>query len=508
MPHPVLIVGAGPTGLTAAYELARQGVPVRLIEKSASPATTSRAIAVQARTLEMLAQRGLADTLVARGVQTRIAQFYGEGAPLFRLDFAHLESRFPYILFVSQVETEAVLRGACAALGVETEWDTELVAIARESHDGQARPTAVLRGPGGTLEELHPDWMIASGGAHSLIRRTLNLPFEGKSVGQGFVLGDQRVSGALAPEELHIFSSSDGFLGMFPLGGGRFRLIASDVAGSEQPDLATLQQVFDARAHLPATLHDLTWSSRFAINSRMVGTLRVGRFLLGGDAAHIHSPAGGQGMNTGMQDMMNLGWKLARVIEGTAPESLLDSYEAERLPVIRDLLHGTEALTANMASTSPVRRMLIDHISPYLGSRDLVQEKVAARMGQIAIGYEGGPLSNGPHARGTIAPGTRLPDPPLEVARDGAWHPAHAQDLVDPSGFVLLCTGDGPAPQSPFAKSLKLRPAPDHAEAFAQIFGHDGAAVLVRPDGYVALSAPLVDTARAVEAYAEVHFAT
>ena len=287
------------------------------------------------------------------------------------------------------------------------EWGTEMIALAQGSPTrADDLPTAVLRHADGSLEELRPSWIISAEGAHSLVRRTLDLPFDGKPIAKQFALGDMQVDGGLEPGELHIFSSDAGFLGMFPLGGGHFRLIASDLPRTgEAPTLPELQEIFDRRAHLPGRLRDLVWSSWFRINSRMVKRLRVGRLLLGGDSAHIHSPAGAQGMNTGLQDMINLCWKLALVIRGEAPDSLIDSYEAERLPVIREVLFGTEKLTDGMASTNPVRRGLIDHVSPWLGSRDFVQERATARMSQVAIGYRESPLTEGGGASRRAAPG-------------------------------------------------------------------------------------------------------
>ncbi len=508
MSNPVLIVGAGPTGLTAALELARMGISVRLIEKAAKPATTSRAIGVQARTLELLHQRGLAEPLIARGLPTRYGNFYGEGKPLFRLDFAHVQSRFPCILFVTQVETEKLLREAIAGHGVAVEWGTEMIALAQGSPTrAEDLPTAVLRHADGRLEELRPSWIISAEGAHSLVRRTLDLPFEGKPIAKQFALGDMQVDGGLEPEELYIFSSDDGFLGMFPLGGGRFRLIASDLPREgAAPTLAGLQTIFDRRTHLPGRLHDLVWSSWFRINSRMVSRLRVGRLLLGGDSAHVHSPAGAQGMNTGLQDMINLCWKLARVIRGEAPGSLLDSYEAERLPVIREVLFGTEKLTDGMASTNPVRRALIDHVGPWLGSRDFVQERAAARMSQVAIGYRESPLNEdgGPH--GALRAGDRLPDVKLERLGEDGWQPARAQDLLDPSDFTVLFTArDAACEAGPFRQSFAIRPVAEQRTGYRHLFGAAPQAVLVRPDGYVALTCPAEAADLRLQAYAEAH---
>ena len=510
MSNLVLVVGAGPTGLTAALELARMGVAVRLIDKATEPATTSRAIGVQARTLELLHQRGLAEPLIARGLPTRHGHFYGEGKTLFRLDFAHVQSRFPFILFVSQVETEALLRDAIAAQGVAVEWGTEMIALAQGSPArADDLPRAVLRHADGALEELRPAWIISAEGAHSVVRRTLGLPFEGAPVAKKFALGDMHVDGDLDPDELHIFSSGEGFLGMFPLGEGRFRLIASDAPrDGEAPSLAELQEIFDRRAHLPARFRDLAWSSWFRINTRMVSRLRVGRFLLGGDAAHIHSPAGAQGMNTGMQDMINLGWKLARVVRGEAPATLLDSYEAERLPVIRDVLFGTEKLTDGMASTNPVRRALIDHLGPWVGSREIVQEHATARMSQVAIAYRQSPLSERNGAQGALQAGDRLPDIDLQQASSEGWHEARAQDLLDPSDFTVLFTSQdvpGASFPLPFGRSFAVRAPSARQKDFRRLFGTSDQALLVRPDGYVALICPAEKAASRLWAYSATH---
>lgn len=508
MSNPVLIIGAGPTGLMAALELARMGVAVRLIEKATEPESTSRAIGVQARTLELLDQRGLAKPLIARGLPTRYGNFYGAGKPLFRLDFAHVQSRFPYILFVTQVETETLLREAVATHGATVEWGTEMIALAQGSPTRfDDRPTAVLRHADGRLEELRPDWIISAEGAHSVVRRTIDLPFEGKPIAKQFALGDMLVDGGLEPGELYIFSSDSGFLGMFPLGGGRFRLIASDLPREgAAPTLAQLQEIFDRRAHLAGRFRDLVWSSWFRINSRMVSRLRVGRLLLGGDSAHIHSPAGAQGMNTGLQDMINLGWKLARVIRGEAPESLVDSYEAERLPVIREVLFGTEKLTDGMASTNPVRRGLIDHVSPWLGGREIVQERATARMSQVAISYRESPLTERNGAHGGLRPGDRMPNVALEHVADGGWQEAWAHDLLDPSEFtVLFASQDEMSDSGPFRRAVAIRPTGKHQARFRHLFGSAPQAVLVRPDGYVALMCPAEEAGRRLQAYAEAH---
>src|SRR5271157_3230117 len=309
----VLIVGAGPTGLTAALELSRLGISVRIIDKQAAPPTTSRAVGVQARTLELLELRGLADEMVRLGNPGLAASFYGRGKRVFRLDFTRIDSRYHYLLFISQAETERILRTAVEKQGVRIERGVELVGLAQDVLSHDPNPVrVVLRHADGRLEQAQAPWLISAEGAHSTVRASLDLPFEGKTRDEQYALGDLHIDGELAETDLHIFSSAHGFLGLFPMGNRRFRLMASTPLGKDTaPALAELQAIYDQRSQIPARFRDMSWSSWFRINSRMVARLKVGRLLLGGDAAHIHSPAGAQGMNAGIQDMINLAWKLA-----------------------------------------------------------------------------------------------------------------------------------------------------------------------------------------------------
>src|SRR6202047_1658876 len=436
MTDSVLIVGAGPTGLTAALELSRMGVSVRLIDKREAPATTSRAIGVQARTLELFEQRGLAEEMLRLGNKGRFASIYGGGKRVFRLDFGHVESRYPFMLLISQAETERILREAVARQGVTPQWNTELVGIGQDVLSHDASPVqAVLKLADGSLERVAAPWLISAEGAHSLVRTTLDLPFEGHTRDEQYALGDLLVTGDLPDSDICIFSSDHGFMGLFPMGGEHFRLIASNPLSkpskNAEPSLDELQRIYDQRSHIPARFHDLTWSSWFRINSRMVSRLKVGRLLLGGDAAHIHSPAGAQGMNTGIQDMINLAWKLALVLKGQAPPALLDTYEHERLPVIRDVLAHTEGMTNVIASEKQV--------GPWAQEAGKVQDTMATRMGQLAIGYRNSPLSATYLHEGLHA-GDRVPDLPVRYRSEGGtgWQERTLFSLLDPSRFTLL----------------------------------------------------------------------
>lgn len=519
MSDPVLIVGAGPTGLTAALELSRLGVPVRLIDKRAAPATSSRAIGVQARTLELLDQRGLADALVRLGNAGRFGSVYGGGKRVFHLDFSHVESRYPYILFVSQAETERVLRDACARHGVSPGWDTELIGIQQDAH-AASPASAVLKRADGSLERVTAPWIIGAEGAHSLVRTTLDLPFEGHTREERYALGDLLIDGDLPDTDFHIFSSEHGFMGLFPMGGEHFRLIASNPLGEPskdtEPSLDELQAIYDQRSHIPARFHDLTWSSWFSINSRMVPRLKIGRLFLGGDAAHIHSPAGAQGMNTGIQDMINLSWKLAMVIRDGAPPALLDTYELDRLPVMRNVLSRTDSLTTTIGTENPVVRTLFNHLGPWIVGTDVVQANATASMSQVALGYRDSPLSENHGHSGSLRAGDRMPDMPVRLRSDGGWVETHLHRTFDPSHLTLVVAGPERAScpselraSTPNGRLVEIAPSgsPDE-QAFTAVFGRSGSAVLVRPDGYAGVVSPVASAAAHIRAYHQRWFVT
>lgn len=494
----VLVAGAGPTGLTAAVELGRFGIPLRIIDKQPEAPTTSRAIGVQARTLELLAQRGLSEGLVSRGHPVQGLSVHGDGKHLFRLDFSGIESRFNYVLVLPQTEMEKALARAVEAQGGEIERGVELVAFSQlpSSHDPNPVET-VLRHADGKLEEFRASWLIAADGAHSLVRATLDLPFKGKTIDAEFVLGDMRVDGDLSPSDAHLFLSARGLMGIFPFGDGRFRLVASVPPGKgEKPpaDLGELQRIYDQRAYIPAAFSDLTWSSDFRINSRMVAQLRCGRILLGGDAANIHSPAGAQGMNAGIQDMFNLCWKLALVIHSRAPSSLLDSYESERLPVMRSILNRSEYLTRFASAQDPLLRSLFDNIGPWIGSAHFVQDNAGTTFSQLGFEYRSSPLSEQHARRAAVHAGDRMPDLLVrlrEQETDGSL-----LDQIDPTGFTLVSAGpphvdlrERFAPWADLVRVVEIEAPGDAAndERFTKALSD--ALFLVRPDGYVAATA-------------------
>jgi 2-polyprenyl-6-methoxyphenol hydroxylase-like FAD-dependent oxidoreductase len=511
MPERVLIVGAGPTGLTAALELSRLGVPVRIIDKLATPATTSRAVGVQARTLELLELRGLAEEMVRLGNPGLAASIYAGGKRVFRLDFTRIDSRYHYSLFISQAETERILRTAVEKQGVRIERGVELVGLAQDMLSPDPNPVrVVLRHADGRLEQAQAPWLISAEGAHSTVRATLDLPFEGHTRDEQYALGDLHVEGELAETDVHIFSSAHGFLGLFPMGNRRFRLIASNPLSRPSKDAAPaleeLQAIYDQRSPIPARFRDMSWSSWFRINSRMVARLKVGRLLLGGDAAHIHSPAGAQGMNTGIQDMINLAWKLALVLKGQAPPALLDTYEQERLPVMRDVLAKTEGLTNVIGS---------GNVGPWTQGAEVAHDTMAAGVSQLAIGYLDSPLSATYLQEGLHA-GDRVPDLPVRYHSQGGagWQERTLFSLLDPSRFSLLAVRfaesaaapadlyDAVKPWRHLIGVVELAPAPEAArERFQAVCGRSDVVFLVRPDGYVGFASGEHASARQLDAY-------
>jgi 2-polyprenyl-6-methoxyphenol hydroxylase-like FAD-dependent oxidoreductase len=500
---PVLIAGAGPTGMMAAIELSRFNIPVRLIEKKTEPETSSRAIGVQARTLELLEQRGLGSSLVKLGNHGLAFSLYGDGKRIWRLDFERISSKYNYLLFVSQAETENVLREALDKAGVTIERNLTFLALGQTDRDTTL--TAVLQHTDGSLEQFECSYLIDAEGAHSIARGTVGLHFEGKSHVEAYALGDLHIDGDLVETDFHIFSSEHGFMSMFPMGGRRFRVMADNPISQQSkgtaPSLEELQQIYDQRSHIPAKFRDMSWSSWFRINSRMVNGLQVGKVFLGGDTAHIHSPAGAQGMNTGMQDMINLCWKLALVMKGRAKPELLETYSKERIPVIQNVLKKTEATNDAIASQNRLFRSLFNHIAPWLVGMENVQYNAGEHMSQLALNYRESPLSVSVGHSGELRAGDRLPDLPVtllhsEGSSDTQPRPATIFSLLNPSFFTLLyCNIPDPAkthlevqsaigPWSYLMRGVLVTTIPEQQK----YLGDSPSIVLVRPDGYVAFT--------------------
>ncbi|MBZ9739644.1 MULTISPECIES: FAD-dependent monooxygenase [unclassified Mesorhizobium] len=491
-PQAVLIVGAGPTGLALALSLAKAGVALRVVDSRRVPATTSRAIGIQARTLELLDLFGLANAFVSRGLQARAGNIYAGRRQLVHLDLSPLSSRFPFILLLEQTETERLMTEALAGLGVHVERGVELMSFDQDAEG----VTAYLCEPSGTPQAARFAYMIGCDGAHSITRHGLGLGFTGRTLQQNFVLADLDVDWALSDDEFHIFTSPEGLMAIFPMRHGH-RLIAEVPAPSRDsasdPTLAQLRELAGQRVATAISVANVRWSSFFRLNSRLATRLQTGRIFLAGDSAHIHSPAGAQGMNTGIQDALNLGWKLALVLAGQAPTDLLKTYESERYAVERAVLRNTEVLTRIVSLRAPILRFARDLVAPRIARMDFVQTAARETISEIAVSYR----RRGLHAKirdanGLVA-GDRLPDLAIEVDGNGPARRLYSE--LDPTRFTLLVL------TSEDASSIDAEITPMLSRQIAKLVvaqlpdsgphrSHDEWFYLVRPDAYLAVHGP------------------
>lgn len=480
----VLIAGAGPVGLTLANELARHGIPVRIVDKSAARTDKSKALVLWSRTLELLDDAGYATDFLSSGILAHGAQISTGTEIVARVSFDLVDSRFAYALMIAQSETERVLEERLAKAGVTVERTVELTGFT----DKGASVEAVLTSADGARETIEADWLVGCDGAHSTVRHGLGFAFEGSTLQSHWALADGHLQGLAPADHLHIFWHRDGILAFFPIGGDRWRVIANlgpATDGETHPD-PTLEEinVLTARRGSPGiVMSDPVWLAAFRINERKVRDYSRGRVFLAGDAAHIHSPAGGQGMNTGMQDAFNLAWKLALVIEGAAKPSLLDSYSPERTSVGDRVLKNAGRLTEAATLSNPLLQDVRNLIVRFAATFPHFQHKVADQLAEMDIGYPDSPLTarNGHAGHGPKA-GERWPHRLPEGAGGRKFTAIGPADLV--AGLAAK-----------FPQLVVAAPARDPA--------HATALHLIRPDGYVGFAGSPKDGPRA-EAYLSV----
>jgi 2-polyprenyl-6-methoxyphenol hydroxylase-like FAD-dependent oxidoreductase len=414
----VLIIGAGPTGLVLALWLTKLGVNVRVLDKTAEPGTTSRALAVQARTLELYRQLNLADAVVERGHKVPAVNLWVKGEPAARLPFERIGSDltpYPFLHIFPQDQHERLLIERLEALGVSVERRTELVSFT----DGGERVIARLRGPEGQEETCEASYIAGCDGTRSIVRETIGTGFRGGTYRQLFYVADVEAAGPALDGELHVDLDEADFLAVFPLAGkGRARLIGT--VRDERADHANTLKFEDvsdrAITNLKVNVQKVNWFSTYHVHHRVTEHFRKGRAFLLGDAAHIHSPAGGQGMNTGIGDAINLAWKLATVLAGHAPDKLLDSYEAERIGFARRLVATTDRVFSFATAEGRIADILRTRVAPVLFPKviafEAVREYIFRTVSQITLNYRGCPLSAG--SAGHVHGGDRLPWVPID----------------------------------------------------------------------------------------------
>jgi 2-polyprenyl-6-methoxyphenol hydroxylase-like FAD-dependent oxidoreductase len=512
-----LVVGAGPVGLNMAAALLAQGLRVRIIDSAGDRAQESRAIGIQARTLEALEISGVVDEFLELGHRLTGVTLYGEaGSEIGHLDFGYIPSRYPFILTLPQSETERILGDHLRRNGLQIERRTALIGFEQSN----LTVTAKIALPDGQQEEISADWLLGCDGARSKVREILGLQFAGKTFDLHFLLGDLHAESILSEDHAHVFGRPEGLLAFFPLGAGRYRLVADNppeqLRTEKRPTLKEWQSIADSRSSVPMKLGDLGWTTYFRVNSRMVERLRQGRVFVLGDAAHIHSPALAQGMNTGIQDAWNLGWKLALVQRCFARPDLLDSFEKERMPVEHNVLRMTEFTQNMITAEKSFNRLLRDNLLPVLSGTSVFQKKASKTVSETAIEYRASPVVEdhyapaGPHA-GDFAPPVILSRPEkngeislaslfgrehvlLYLAALESW-PDGLQTVKPIFGLIqkhygqiitpyLVLPNQGPATQSGI-EVLSVEVLIDADGQFAQNYAAS-VLYLVRPDGYIA----------------------
>ncbi|GAC1310494.1 MAG: FAD-dependent monooxygenase [Vulcanimicrobiaceae bacterium] len=483
-PLPVLIVGAGPTGLVLALWLAKSGIALRIVDRAVERSRTSRAVGVQARTLEFYRQLGIADAVVDAGTPLVGVRLWSRGKRIGRMAFGRMGrglSPYPFMLIYPQDAHERLLARELATFGVEIERGIEFVGLDQRPDTVLAR----LRHDDGRIEEVEARYLAGCDGGHSAVRRALGASFDGGTYDHTFYVADVVCEGDALDGDAQGVLDADGFLAIFPMKGvGHARLIGAVRDDPGEPGRPLTWGDVDAHVleSIDLRVCDVRWFSTYRIHHRVASRFRSGRAFLLGDAAHVHSPVGGQGMNTGIGDAVNLAWKLAAVLDGGGAETLLDTYEPERIAFARRLVATTDRAFVLIASPSAVARRLrplVTRAFAALSHLRRVRRLAFLTVSQLAVTYRGNALACG--AAGRIRAGDRLPwvvvDPktgadnhaPLASRR---WQ-VHAYDSVSPH-VRTTCAGTGIA--------LHVFP---WRSAFRRVGLVRGAIFVVRPDGYI-----------------------
>lgn len=368
----ILVVGAGPTGLALAAELARLGVSVLAIDAQAAGANTSRAAVVHARTLETLEPLAVAKRLHAGGIEVPTFTVRDRDRVLAALDFSGLDTRYPYALMISQADTERILLERLRELGGAVLRPRTLVALRQDEQH-------VFAGLDDG-SEVRARYLIGADGMHSAVRALAGIAFEGSEYQQSFVLADVKLAGSVPEKEVILYFSPAGLMVLAPLPGGSHRIVATLHDAPPDPGIALVQQLLDARgpARQPLAVQQVAWSARFHVHHRIAARYRAGRVLLAGDAAHVHSPAGGQGMNTGIQDGIALAPMLAAALQAGTPDAL-DRYQEQRRKAAVDVVALTDRMT-RLATVGPLLRPLRNGMLRALMHSPALRLKLARRL--------------------------------------------------------------------------------------------------------------------------------
>jgi 2-polyprenyl-6-methoxyphenol hydroxylase-like FAD-dependent oxidoreductase len=528
----ILIVGAGPTGLTLAHELLRHGIKPRLIEKTPRASPNTKALGVMARTLELLAPSGITQEMLAQGLKVPIFSVFSQGRQLARFDFANgIESPYPFILMIPQHTTEGILTEHLVRKGGTIERGVELVSLTQRA-DGVE---AVLRHTDGSEERTWTSFLIGCDGAHSTVRHLLGAPFVGTTVEQSFTTGNVRMHWDLPHDQALAYLNRGRLITYFPLPDGHHRFIIAYQPGEAPQGEVTLEEIqraIDTCGPKGSRASDPGFLARYHVHQRKVEHYVHQRVILVGDAAHIHSPLGAQGMNTGMQDAMNLAWKLALVVQGRAPTCLLESYQIERAEVGTRLLQDDELLTRQTFMHHPLATATRDCTAKCLTQLPQTQQVITSTAAELRISYHHGPLVSEyrgeqvKSASSGVKVGDRAPNGPISPGKRTA--PRKLYDLLTGTRHALLIfvqkldearSREVQSQLSDWRDQLDVYPIrrldPD-GEGEQTLYDPDGVLaerygiadeglVLIRPDGYISFrSQPIAG--EPLQRYLRAHF--
>jgi 2-polyprenyl-6-methoxyphenol hydroxylase-like FAD-dependent oxidoreductase len=457
----ILIIGAGPVGLFLANECARRGLRFQLIETRASQSEHSKALAIFPRTLEIFDMAGVVGPFLEKANRVTSVSISTHGRTLAHMRFAPEESPYQFVAMVPQDVTERLLVEELGRKGGAVEYETTFVSASEE--DGHVSVTLDRKGE---AIKRTASFVVGCDGSHSAVRHLLNLPFEGEEYDDSFMLADIETNETLPADELQLCPSELGPVAIFPMSATRRRIVATiEHANEDAPSLDLVRKILVERAPSGIEARALYWSSYFRIHHRQVAEMRVGRIFIAGDAAHIHSPFGGQGMNTGLHDVWNLVWKLDLVLRGHGNEELLASYSAERRPVIKQVIETTHLLTKVMGTPSKLAQLLRDTAIPMVSRLAPFQHAFVERLSELGIAYRGSPIVEGP--------GKRYFDDSLRGGNGIR------------SRFLLLLGGE----TDPGARKAAQQLSQSLSDLVELRFVPSHDITLVRPDGYIAYSA-------------------
>ena len=504
----VLVVGAGPTGLMLANQLGRRGVRALIVDRHAGPSVETRALGVQARTLEIYSKLGIVDRALDLGKRGTGANIWADGKKMARVPLGEAGQSvtpYPFILILGQDDNERIMGERLRDWSMSVEWNTELVGLEQEP----GHVSAMLKLPDGTTRKVTTAWVAGCDGARSAVRELSAITFPGAPYEHVFFVADTEVTGNMVPDEVNVYLWRQGFHLFFPMRGkDHWRIVGilpANLRGRDDVKFEAVIPSLRGEAGAGLSLRACSWFSTYRIHHRSAARFRDRRCFLLGDAAHIHSPVGAQGMNTGLQDAYNLGWKLALVVAGRADAALLDSYEEERMPVARRLLNTTDRafrlIVADSWLAGVLRTQILARIAAFAMSRERIQSFAFRVVSQTGIHYRKTPLSvslgelpdSAPHA-GDRFPWLRLncrPDRPVE----------DLFELLDDTRFNLIVIGQPPPPREELALGDLLRihvipadPVNDAELVRAEI--PQPSFYLLRPDGHVGICGARLEAAR------------